>query len=185
MYGGQFIDELNVYGDLNLNGNELAEKIAEAAQEGGHVNNAAGNSQPFQMPENLPMPDAKMIFAACAAALTMKDELGDRIFTKTYYWQSIFRVLKDLKVVKQYGEFTEMIQRLFPEDKMPDGCDRLYLRHYSNFNGYDVGDYCKPFSEWKRENPATLKVDPRYLIAEKFKETLDGLRLAAALKQRQ
>lgn len=186
MFGGQFINELNVYGDLNLGDEKgLNDKIQEAAKEGGTVNNVQGNSQPLPTPAELPKPDAGMIKAACLAALTMKDDSGKWIFSKIYYWQSIFRVLSDLKIVAQYGEFTEMIQRMFQEGQMPPGCEGMYLKHYTNFSPYDDGDYKKPFSEWKKENPATLKVDPRYLVAEKFKVTLDGLRLAASVKGNQ
>lgn len=183
MYGGTFVNELNVYGNVNMNvEKELGDKIEETLQSGGgQVNNIKGDTaQPVAPPHDLPAPDRQMIFAACAAALTMTDEVGDRLFTKTYYWQSIFRILKDMKVVSQYTEFTDMVQSLYPEDKMPAGCERLYLKHYSNFSGYDNGMYARPFSEWKREDPLTLKVDPRYLIAEEFKTHLDRLRVAAA-----
>lgn len=124
MFGGQFINELNVYGDLNLGDEKgLNDKVQQAAKEGGAVNNVQGNNKPFALPSDLPKPDASMIKAACLAALTMKDESGGWIFSKICYWQSIYRVLCDMKIATKYSEFTELIQKMFPEGKMPSGCE--------------------------------------------------------------
>lgn len=75
-------------------------------------------------------------------------------------------------------ETSALIKGLFPDTGLPADCGKLYLKDVSAFGKYNAGAYAAPFSSWSREDKLGY-TDPRYLIAEAFKDKLDALRREA------
>lgn len=184
MYGGNYIAHMDVHDNTITISDDG--KITTALKNGGGENIGSMKSNGFRGEMQLAPVTAEMIKTAATTAINLKGADGKDVFTLSNHWQSVYRILKDVDFETSYAHFTKMIQHLFPIDELRKcGKEKIYLKDPTNFSGKDCGNYKKPFSEWKKEDEFTGEEDPRYLIAEKFKETLDGLRHAAALKQRQ
>lgn len=117
----------------------------------------------------------EMVRVAALKAMDLRDEKGKRLFAFVYYWQSIHRILCDEGFCNEMTETCTLIQNLFPGTGLPADCGKFYLKDVSNFSKYNVGDYAGPFSSWKKLDRFGSP-DPRYLVAEAFKNELDRLR---------
>ena len=171
-YGGNFIEHVDVH-DCTITLSSDGQLSSALCGERESVDTVV--TTPPQPTSRKPITE-DIVQKAILSTLTFTHD-RKRVFCKKYHWHSIFRILYDEGYITTLTTFIKGINQLIPPETMKRlNMEQLILQDTSILSRYNIDYYAKNFSQWKKTLPFSTTPDPRYLLAEHFKETLYALR---------